>query len=177
MQMYTARIAARAAGHLALHAIFVVGAGAAVAAGDETNSATKGSGLTEVIEIREAQSGFAGVSGTITRIEPDGAFTISHFLNEAVQAPHQQGRLTEEQQEGLSRLLEESDLSALPKELGERPEINEKVITVTVGEDSSTLFLDHTPSDLISQAMHPPETPEGHLIEIINSVKRLIEEQ
>ena len=93
----------------------------------------------ETLELQDAQEGFAGISGEILTIEPDGTWRIVRFLNDRVEEPHRMGRLHPKGTQGVGRgILAEEDFSELPSVVGELPEADAHRVTVRFGETSST---------------------------------------
>jgi hypothetical protein len=135
---------------------------------------TEGERLRTTLEVRDAQSGFAGWSGTVTRIEPDGTFTVSRFLNDRIEEPHRQGRLDKDARSDLADALSQYDFLALPEELGQSPPINPRTITVSVGDRTSTLFLE--PTVAATDIEVPPDSPEARLLGIVQTVETLTED-
>lgn len=131
--------------------------------------------LKAELEVRDAQAGFAGLSGTITRIEPDGAFTVSRFLNERVEEPHREGRLGREEIESLAEALAEQGFLELRQEIGQAPPVNPRTITVALGERTTTLSLE--PGVQLEEAIGAfaarPESPEARLLRIAQTVEEL----
>lgn len=131
--------------------------------------------LKAELEVRDAQSGFAGLSGTITRIEPDGTFTVSRFLNERVEEPHREGRLAGEEIESLAQVLDEQGFYELRQEIGRAPPVNPRTITVSLGERTATLSLE--PGAELEEAIGVfaarPESPEARLLTIAQAVEEL----
>ncbi len=126
----------------------------------------------ETLKVKDTQIGFAGSTGIITTILPDGTFTVSQFLNDRIEEPHQRGRLTHEALENLSQTLNEKDFLNLPQELGQAPPINSRIINVTLGDKTSTLFLE---PGFVPLAAIPdqPESLEARLLLIVQLVEKL----
>jgi hypothetical protein len=80
--------------------------------------------LASAIELKEGQDGFAGTSGQVWRVEPNGAYTVARFLNSDEQAPHLSGQLTSAQVATLAAALREADLPTLPGNLGKGSTVN-----------------------------------------------------
>src|SRR5438045_7179415 len=74
--------------------------------------------LSAPLTIKDTQSGFAGETGTVWTIAPDCSYTVSRQIGLQTLDPHKQGRLTQEQQAQLRKLLDRIAAAGLPKQLG-----------------------------------------------------------
>jgi hypothetical protein len=158
--------------------VLILGAAAGHASGptDTSGDALMDDGrLQAELEVRDAQAGFAGLSGTITRVERDGTFTVSRFLNESVDGPHRQGRLDQDEIESLAAMLAEQDFLGLPREAGQAPPVNARTITVTLGDRESTLSLEPVTelNEAVAAFEARPESPESRLLAIVQAVNEL----
>jgi hypothetical protein len=61
--------------------------------------------LKQVLEVRDSQSGFAGISGTVWRIEPDGRYVGARFANQIEGPPVLSGKLDPQTLARLAELL------------------------------------------------------------------------
>ena len=121
---------------------FILADGQEVTArGDMGGFLTPDGKLTETLELQDAQEGFAGLSGEVLTVQPDGTWRIARFLNDRVEEPHRQGRLDAKELKALAGVLAEQDFSELPSVVGQAPEVNPHRITVRFGETSSTLVM------------------------------------
>jgi hypothetical protein len=91
--------------------------------------------------VKDLQSGFAGETGRVWTISPDGGYTVARQIGLKVLEPDQQGRLTPEQWAQLKTLLDRMAVMALPPELGGAPQINARRITLSYGGRESVLNL------------------------------------
>ncbi len=105
----------------------------------------------EVVELRDGQSGFAGLSGTVVVIEPDGAFHVARFLNEQIWSPTREGKLGPEDMAKLNAVIGETDFAGLPPVVEATAEINPRVVSVRYGDRRSTWQL--TPGQPLSDAI------------------------
>jgi hypothetical protein len=97
--------------------------------------------LKERLEVRETQSGFAGVTGTYWVIEPDGSWStgqVMSWVKGGKGAPSATGKLTAAQLAELAKALARHDLARLPHD--GRPGGNPHVVTIRFGERSVSLF-------------------------------------
>ena len=97
--------------------------------------------LLHPVVLKDAQGGFAGFSGHIWTIEPDGAFRREPFLNRDVRKADLKGTFSAEQLATLSKHLATHDLSGLPEKIGRPIGANPHVFTLTFGRHQSTLTL------------------------------------
>lgn len=93
------------------------------------------------LELRESQSGFAGVTGTRWTIAPDGRWTRAGFINDQVRPPDRQGRLSGQQLAELAGRLAQQGFTALPARLGQPPPINPRTLSIRFGTDETALVL------------------------------------
>lgn len=93
--------------------------------------------LVHPLEVRLGQSGFAGVTGTIYEVEPDGAWSMASFVNETRRPPESTGTLDAEQLAALAELLHgdiASDISAAPP-------VNPTLIEIRYGSETWTVAM------------------------------------
>jgi hypothetical protein len=99
---------------------------------------TKDGKLSRVLEFRDGQSGFAGMTGTAWRVEPDGSCTVATFLNEKLQKTLRGGKLSEKQLAALAGHLAALDVAGLPNELGGFTGANPQVFALRFGDQTAT---------------------------------------
>ena len=97
--------------------------------------------LAKTISFKDAQGGFAGFTGRIWTIKPDGSWQRQSFLNADLRDADQEGKLTEEQLKQLAATLSKADLLGLPDRLGKNQGANPHVFTITFGEKRSSFTL------------------------------------
>ncbi|MBT6157418.1 MAG: hypothetical protein HOL01_09665 [Planctomycetaceae bacterium] len=93
------------------------------------------------VVLRDSQSGFAGESGHIFVIEPNGAWTKQPFLNKNVRDVEQKGQLTKKQLQELASGFSKHNLLTIPRRLGKPIGANPHVFTVTFGKTQCALIL------------------------------------
>lgn len=148
-------------GNTAVKSVISLSAAAAVILGIATAMASSATErLSAPLELKVSQSGFAGVTGTVTTIEPDGAYRVSSFVNDTTRPPESEGKLQPEALGELARSLESRDFARLPAELGETPPVNAKTVTLRYGGHSTTLSL-------------PPGT-EGDFAAIVQAIREAV---
>jgi hypothetical protein len=102
---------------------------------------TPGGKLQACLMFRDAQQGFAGVSGEIWTIEAGGHFSIARFLNERTDAPYWERDLTLAQVESVAKVLVASNFLALPDSFGRESKVNSRLLTLAFGKKKSVLAL------------------------------------
>jgi len=99
------------------------------------------SSLSAPLVVKDLQSGFAGETGRVWTISPDGGYTVARQIGLKVLEPDQQGRLTLEQRAQLKALLDRMAVTALPRQLGSAPQVNARRITLSYRGTQSVLNL------------------------------------
>jgi len=105
-----------------------------------TNMAQESS-LSAPLVVKDLQSGFAGETGRVWTISPDGSYAVARQIGLNVLDPDKQGRLTPEQWAQLKTRLDRMAVMALPRELGGAPQVNARRITLSYGGKESVLNL------------------------------------
>jgi hypothetical protein len=99
--------------------------------------------LKHRLVIREEQLGFAGVSGRMWDIEPDGQWKLVDLQpagsGKVQETTRQNGRLTAKQLVTLAKELASQDLAGLPNKIGEAPRANPHRIVMKFGEKQMVL--------------------------------------
>ena len=96
--------------------------------------------LRKALVLRDSQSGFAGESGQIWTIEPDGSWTHQSFLNAEVREADRKGKFSGSHLAALASHLRKHDLLSLPQQMGKDPGVNPHLFTITFGETSCRLI-------------------------------------
>lgn len=101
--------------------------------------------LKHPIELRDAQEGFVGVTGSVLTVEPDGSWHVARFLKEPGKEEEvkqtRSGKLTREQLSKLAQELSVKRYKELPAAIGNNPKINRHIFTIRFGEDAKNMFL------------------------------------
>lgn len=97
--------------------------------------------LKHALTLKDAQGGFAGFSGHIWTIEPDGAWRRQPFLNQTVRDADQTGKFEPAVIKYLAEHLAEQNLLGLPKQIGKNIGANPHNFTLTFGDHESTMIL------------------------------------
>jgi hypothetical protein len=98
-------------------------------------------GLTTPLVIKDLQSGYVGQTGTVWTIEPDCSYSVARQIGLKIGEPHKRGRLSAEQAQRLTALIDRADLGRLPNQLGSAPQPNARQITIAYGRNQSALTL------------------------------------
>lgn len=132
------------------------------------------------IELRDAQGGFAGFSGSLWTIEPDGTFRVARFLNEKVDEPHRTGQLTRDGLASLAEVLAVQDFFGLPVELGHevKVKVNPHRVSLSFGQKTVTLWLPPGLSIAEAAAAHRDDqkSPQARFLTIVQTVHALVED-
>lgn len=104
--------------------------------------------------FRDAQDGFAGVSGEVWTIDPGGHLAMARFLNEKTGTPYRERDLTSIEIQSFVRMLAANHLLALPGQLGRDVKVNPHVLTLTFGKMKSELILQAGES--VAEQTKPP---------------------
>lgn len=121
----------------------VLGAGQALAGGTEDMEAYLAADgrLKSELVLRDAQSGFAGVTADVWQVAPDGSYRVTRELDGRGVAPERTGSLGPDQVAELARALSDQDLTTMPAEIGQAAEINARQLTLRFGDTATTLNL------------------------------------
>ena len=149
----------------------IIGMAAVPAVGHAgTNSGT----LKMTLTVKDTQDGFAGTTGTVWRIEPDGAFRVSRIFNQNVAEPHLKGCLTPEQQARLSAVLAKEVPAELPAQIGDASPVNAHRITLQFGDRVSVLSVGAGDREIGAIRSGDPHHPARRLLEVAETVKAMI---
>ena len=92
--------------------------------------------LSDTLTLKDGQSGFAGITGFIWTIRPDGSWDRKRFISRRLMEPDQQGKLTAKQLQSLADVLAHAQIHKLPARIGEVRGANPHVVTLTWGKQS-----------------------------------------
>lgn len=129
------------------------------------------------VELRDAQGGFAGFSGNLWTIEPDGTFRVARFLNEKVDEPHRTGHLTRDSLASLAEVLAVQDFFGLPANLGDEIQVNPHRVTLSFGQKTVTLWLPPGVGLTEAAAAHRDDrkSPQARFLTTVQTVQALVE--
>lgn len=120
-------------------------------------------------ELRDGQSGFAGVTGTIWRIAADGAVTITTFLNERESPTTRTGKLDTAIVKRLNAQFHAAHFETLPESLGSAPPINPRTLSLKYGTKTVTLTL--PPTDPEKPEPASENAQERQFIELVKKLR------
>ncbi|HET6468326.1 MAG TPA: hypothetical protein VFG43_08115 [Geminicoccaceae bacterium] len=148
-------------------------AGVAVSLPFVSESPMAGSALQHTIEIRQAQSGFAGVTGKIWTVEPSGAWRVQSFMNDRIEPAAHSGQLEPGQLATLAAGLEQLNLPDLPSRLGEPPPVNPSTVTISYGGTQVTAVIEPGTEDALARppAASPPDDVTGRVVHFAQQVR------
>jgi hypothetical protein len=129
--------------------------------------------LSAPLVVKDLQSGFAGETGRVWTISPDGSFTVARQIGLKVLDPDQQGRLTPEQREQLKTLLDHMAVMALPQQLGGAPQVNARRITLSYGGREAVLNLPPGVGDASAPSAGAGNDPARLMRELADNVKAM----
>jgi hypothetical protein len=134
--------------------------------------------LTARLELKDAQEGFAGVSGMIWTIEPDGTFRAVRFLNAQITELSREGQLTKEGLASIAEALTGQDFFALPAKIGHESKANPHRMTLSFGQKAVTLVLPPGMDIAEAEAAHAGDqkSPEARFLTIARKVRTLVED-
>ena len=127
--------------------------------------------LSAPLTIKDTQSGFAGETGTVWTIAPDCSYTVARQIGLQTVDPHKRGRLTQEQQAQLKKLLDRVTAAALPKELGAETQVNARRITLSYDGKDSTLTLAPGATDVSAIRAAAGNAAAGALLDLADQVR------
>lgn len=137
---------------------------------DLTRFLTPAGKLQSSLTLRDSQGGFAGYSGEVWTITPDGHFTIAHFLNDKVAEPSWQRDLSPSELKSLARVLCKNHFLGLPDSLGGEPKINPHSLTLSFGEKQTTLVL--PPGDAGDQISDEPSRNFSAIVQALRDLAK-----
>jgi hypothetical protein len=137
-----------------------------------TNMAQESS-LPVPLVLEDIQGGFAGETGRIWTLAPDGSYTVARQIGLKVLEPDKQGRLTPAQLAQLKALWDRMAAMALPQQLGGGPQANARRITLSYGGKRSVLNL--PPGGGVPRAPHSAagDDPTGLMLELVDDLKAM----
>ena len=98
---------------------------------------TKEGKLSATLSLKDGQSGFAGITGLIWTVRPDGSWDRTRFINRTMRKPNQRGKLTAKQLQSLADVLAHAQVDKLPPKMGKFRGANPHVVTLICGKHQS----------------------------------------
>jgi hypothetical protein len=129
--------------------------------------------LTQSLEIRDVQGGFAGFTGTHTKIEPDGKWTVGRVFRQKVEV-QRSGKLTKEEVATLAGALAKYDLLGLKSE--GKTTTNPHVLTVEFGKQKAVLTLGAGQQPPAPDRDNPTASVPGRFAGITAAVRDLLKD-
>jgi hypothetical protein len=130
--------------------------------------------VTQSLTVTDAQEGFAGKTGTIWTVRPDCTFSVARFVGARIAEPHQQGRLTSDQQRRLAELLAKDPIAELPAKIGEATPVNPRSITLEYGGRVSVLAMGPGDRDVGMIQSVDPNDPRHRLLDFVFTLKDMV---
>jgi hypothetical protein len=97
--------------------------------------------LVSPLQVRVAQTGVVGVTGTNWTVEPDGSYRVEKFIGDK-RTLQREGRLTGAQMNFVADTLATARLEELPSSLGPAmPQANPRTISISTGDSRVELVL------------------------------------
>ena len=90
--------------------------------------------LPDTLTPQDGQGGFAGITGSIWTVRPDGSWDRKRFINARTNKPDQLGKLTPKQLHALANVLAHAQVHKLPGRLGKFRGANPHMVTLTWGK-------------------------------------------
>ena len=126
--------------------------------------------LLHTLEWREGQGGFAGTSGQVWRVEPDGAYTVARFLNSTEDPPHAKGRLLPAQMAALAAALRDAEVAGLPERLGTPGTVNPRTAELRYAAKRTAMHLPPS-DDAVAVAAAGGATAQARFARLILALK------
>jgi hypothetical protein len=126
---------------------------------------TRDGKLKDSLDILDVQGGFAGFTGTLLSVQPDGAWKRSSVFQKKTK-PLQEGKLTEKQVRELAAALAKYDLLHL--ENAGKAGTNPHNVSLTFGKHTFELRLKAG-----AKLPEPGTTPEGRYAGIVRAAEAL----
>ena len=90
--------------------------------------------LSATLTLKDGQGGFAGFTGLIWTVRPDGSWDRKRFINRTMRKADQQGKLTAEELHSLAAVLAHAQVDKLPPKMGKFRGVNPHVVTLSWGK-------------------------------------------
>ncbi|MEA5594020.1 hypothetical protein [Rivularia sp. UHCC 0363] len=132
--------------------------------------------LIAELEFKDGQMGFVGISGTSWTILPDGTSRANRFVNDTVSSAYKTCLLDKRELASIAKVLSDVNFAELPPDIPSEPTINPHLLTVRVGEKSSTLQLQagETIENALKTEQNKQETPRWKFLTVAGEINQLI---
>ena len=131
--------------------------------------------LTATLTLKDSQSGFAGITGLLWTIKPDGSWERKRFTNNRMAKADQQGKLTPKQMQSLADVLIHAQIHKLPPKIGKYRGPNPHVVTLTWGNHQCAWTV--SAGALVPKYPDQPFgklTPEDGFAEISQTLRKML---
>jgi hypothetical protein len=128
-----------------------------------------------MLVLKDIQGGFAGETGLVWTIAPDGSYTVARQIGLKGLDPHKQGRLTPEQQARLKELLDRMTAAAPREQLGSGPQVNARRITLCYGGKQSVLSVPPGGGDPSTMRADAADGPIRRMLELVDDLKAILD--
>ena len=136
---------------------------------------TKEGRLTATLTLKDGQGGFAGFTGSIWTVRPDGSWDRKRFINRTMRKPNQQGKLTAKQLQSLADVLAHSQVDNLPPKMGKFGRANPHVVTLTWGKHQCVWTLPTgSPVPKYPDQLFGKLTPQDSFAEISQILRKML---
>ncbi len=95
---------------------------------------TKDGKLSATLTLKDVQSGFAGFTGVIWTIRPDGSWDRKRIIGRTTRKPDLNGKLSPKQLQQMAGVLTHAQMDKLPARLGKFRGANPHVVTLGWGK-------------------------------------------
>ncbi len=90
--------------------------------------------LSAALKLKDVQGGFAGFTGVIWTLHPDGSWDCKRIVGRATRKPDLTGKLTAKQLQQIADVLAHAQVDKLPGRLGKFRGANPHVVTLGWGK-------------------------------------------
>ena len=94
---------------------------------------TRDGKLSATLTLKDVQGGFAGFTGVIWTIRPDGSWDRKRIISRTTQKPDLNGKLSAKQLRQIADVLTHAQVDKLPARLGKFRGVNPHVVTLGWG--------------------------------------------
>ncbi len=97
--------------------------------------------LLHALVLTDAQTGFAGRSGSVLTLAPEGSWKFQTFLNDDMRPAERSGQLKPEEIRQLAAVMVSMKFDRLKEKMGKAPQVNPHELSLKWGETVRTLTL------------------------------------
>ncbi len=125
--------------------------------------------LRATLVLRVAQAGFAGVTGTEYRLQPNGQWQALQFVNDRTTGVVGEGQLPPEKMIALSHRLTQTDFARLPADVSATQGVNPAIVEMQYGDDTAAAYL--PPGYSLDEPC--PDSEDASLCEFLDLAHRI----